>query len=818
MKHLLILLLLLTSILSAQTKEITGKITTLEGTPLSLANIKILNSKVGTVSNINGEFILKAEFNVSDIVQFSYVGYKSKKINIGDLSFSEANIVSLEKLPYTSQTVLVEGSIGEVGVTPMAFAKVTQENIEESYVHQDVPEYLSYLPSTTFYSESGNGIGYNYLSIRGFDQRRIAISVNGIPQNDPEDNNVYWHDMPNILSSVGMIQVQRGAGAGVIGYPAVGGSINIITSNFSDKPTTVLGVDIGNYNTRKYSAAFGSGLINDNYSIYINLSKTLSDGYRDLSWVDFNSFYLSAVRYDKNITSQINIYGGPISDGLVYTGLPKEVIKNRELRKANYSYWEWDKENNKFQPWSTKRKATEIEEFSQPHFELLNEAKISENVTLNSALFLVIGDGFFDYDGSWAIPDYGYSDYFRLKENGFDSTKIPTNALIRATVENTQWGWIPRISVKHENGNLILGGEFRIHRSNHYGNINFAENLPSDLPADYQYYFYNGSKDIVNVFAHEQYQINNQLNVLAELQLSYHKYKISNEKYVGNNFSVDGLYLNPRIGINYLFSKNINSYFSIAQVTREPRLKNYYDVAESSAGEVPQFEVDANGNYNFEKPLVNPETMNSFEVGTSLNNSEISFNANVFYMIFTNEIVKSGQLDRFGQPITGNMDKTTHTGIELSGTYKISEYLDFAINGTFSKNEIAKGFYYNGSESYNLKNNSISGFPDITANGIIRLNCNGLFAQLWLKYVGGFYTDNFGDISGITDYDNKVDAYFVSNALVSYQFKVQPVFNSVKLFVQVNNIFDNLYAAYGTGNEFFPAAERNITAGIKVGI
>jgi iron complex outermembrane receptor protein len=89
---------------------------------------------------------------------------------------------------------------------------------------------------------------------------------------------------------------------------------------------------------------------------------------------------------------------------------------------------------------------------------------------------------------------------------------------------------------------------------------------------------------------------------------------------------------------------------------------------------------------------------------------------------------------------------------------------------------------------------------------------------LWLKYVGNFYTDNFGDISGITDYDNKLDAYFVSNVLVSYQFKANPVLNNVKVFLQVNNIFDNLYAAYGSGREFFPAAERYITVGVKLAL
>jgi iron complex outermembrane receptor protein len=40
--------------------------------------------------------------------------------------------------------------------------------------------------------------------------------------------------------------------------------------------------------------------------------------------------------------------------------------------------------------------------------------------------------------------------------------------------------------------------------------------------------------------------------------------------------------------------------------------------------------------------------------------------------------------------------------------------------------------------------------------------------------------------------------------------------HGIELRLQVNNLFDALYALYGVGDEFFPAAERNFFASLKV--
>ena len=65
---------------------------------LSYVNIGIPNENVGTVSNQEGQFNLKLNdsINLKKEIYFSYIGYKTKTIKIGELKKDHQNIVALE--------------------------------------------------------------------------------------------------------------------------------------------------------------------------------------------------------------------------------------------------------------------------------------------------------------------------------------------------------------------------------------------------------------------------------------------------------------------------------------------------------------------------------------------------------------------------------------------------------------------------------------------------------------------------------------------------------------------------------------------------
>ena len=201
--------------------------------------------------------------------------------------FADTNI-------YRTETIEVDALRGIERLTPITFQNLDREKVERRYWMQDLPMFLNGATSINAYSESGASIGYSYFTIRGFDQRRISILINGIPQNDAEDHQVYWVDLSDITSSAESIQLQRGIGTALYGSSSVGGVINLQTIDYFKRKFINANAGYGDYNSKRYSLEYSSGLIEGGFGLYAKYTRTLSDGYRDQSWSDHWSYFISA--------------------------------------------------------------------------------------------------------------------------------------------------------------------------------------------------------------------------------------------------------------------------------------------------------------------------------------------------------------------------------------------------------------------------------------------------------------------------------------------------------------------------------------------
>jgi iron complex outermembrane receptor protein len=781
-----------------------------------------------TTSGSDGKFEFRNIPQGDYLINVSAGGYNSERLTVAVPG--EGLTIYLTRRTYRLLPILVTAQLARKRQSPVTFSELPDTTIRDQFAYQDIPILLSQLPSVTEYSENGEGIGYSYVTMRGFDQRRISIMVNGIPQNDPEDHNVYWIDMPDLQASTQSIQVQRGAGNEFYGAPAIGGSINLETTNLADRRELNFAFGMGSTGSngvlRRYSTTLSSGLIDNRYSFYAHLAENMTDGYRQDSWVNLDSYFLNATRYDDSVTTEINLYGGPISDGLSYLGLPKFAALDKNLRTANWDDWNTDSTAVNYSPHMTRfiadgdtvyavpRRSPEIENFSQPHFELLNEWRISPSLTFNNTLFAILGSGFYNYDGSWADTSY-----FRItSQYGFNPAGNPGDALIHAYEGEQQYGWLPHLTIRHYDGTLVLGAELDRNYSDHWASIDWAENLPEDLPADYHYNEWHARTDVATAYGHELYDIDPQLTLMLDLEYAFNQYKFYDEKFVGNTFIIPYHFFNPRIGLNYDITQESDFYFSISRTSRKPQLEDIYNADESSSGETPRFAMNPDSTLNFGEPLVKAETLDDFELGFRFDNKTFSYGVTAYWMEFYNELVDNGLLDQYGVPITENAERTRHAGLELEGNTILTKGFSVYGNLTVSSNRFVHYQSHNDisgntlTSPMTLDGNEIGGFPELLGNIRATYSSEGFSIVLLGQYVGSQYTDNFQSSL------DEIDPYFVMNGWISYKVNNFLSFSSIELKLYGNNLLNKIYVAHGEGEYFYPAATRNFFLNCSVNL
>ncbi|MBD3408795.1 MAG: TonB-dependent receptor [Ignavibacteriales bacterium] len=766
--------------------------------PLANALIRVVSEDYYATTDAEGTARLKRVRAGEREIRCRFVGYATATTT-ATVKADETSFVEFAMNPEATplREVEVTATRGADLSSPVTFSNLPKEELQRRTVSRSIPAALSSLPSTTYHSENGNGIGYTYLRIRGFDQRRISVLINGVPQNDPEDHIIYWINFYDLSNSLQDVQVQRGAGAAFYGPPAIGGSVNLETKIPSAKSKVYSEFGYGSYETQRYTVGASSGLIDDRWYVSLRGSRVKTDGYRDWSWSEYWRFFGQAGYLGDDQSLKLTFFGGPQEDALAFYGVPKDHNDDESLRKTNYGAASRDREV-----------------FNQPQFSAIHDYRLSDDLTINNTVFYIAGSGFFDFDGSWGTPSY-----YRLP----DTLAIPADLKQRAFVDNDHYGWYPRVEWRQPFGTLIVGGEWRRHRSLHWGRIESATGLPDDYvgeEADYHFYEYKGGKDVFAGYASWTARVTERVTALLDAQVVYQEYKIFDEKYVGTEFTTPYLFANPKIGASFRVTDETSVYASVARSMREPPLKNLYDAAEASWGVTPQFTTTADGGYDFDDPLVEPEKLADFELGARAQFERFRFDATLYLMEFEDEIVPSGGLDVFGQPRVGNAERTRHVGVELSGATRLARGFDLSANLALSRNRFVEFVEYDADENnesvaFERDGNYIANAPELIANAALSYATGRYAFEARASHVGEQFVDNTQSPDEPIDEDARVDPYTLLDFSASYEI---PYFRpTTTLSLEVNNLLDSKVLLNGFGRDnFFPAATRNYFLKLRV--
>ena len=210
--------------------------------------------------------------------------------------------------------------------TPVAFTNIKKEEIARNNYGLDVPSLLALTPSMIATNETGIGIGGTSMRLRGTDATRLNVTINGMPLNNPDSHSTYWYDTPDVISAVGDMQVQRGAGTSTNGTGAFGGAVSMTTAPLQTEFGGDATFSYGSYNTNKQAIHIGSGLMG-RWAVDARLSHIGSDGYIDRGATDLKSYMLQGGYYGPRTTVKLLSFGGKAKTYLTYTGVTKQEME-----------------------------------------------------------------------------------------------------------------------------------------------------------------------------------------------------------------------------------------------------------------------------------------------------------------------------------------------------------------------------------------------------------------------------------------------------------------------------------------------------------
>lgn len=722
--------------------------------------------------------------------------------------------------------------------TPVAVSTLRRDQIQERNWGQDTPMALATLPGAYAYSDAGNGIGYSYLSVRGFPQRRISVLVNGVPLNDPESHEVYWIDHPDLLASTAEAQLQRGVGSALYGAASVGGSVNLETAPFGETCRTSAALSYGSFDTRRLMLEMDSGRLAGGWNLYGRYSRIETDGYRERSWTKLWSYALSARKIAGRHSFRANLYGGPERTHLAYLGVSSDYLNGLVTGDRD--------RDRRFNPIAYEGEA---DHFFEPHYELIHSWSPGPRLALTQTLFYFDGEGYYDERRTlqslsdyrlspWATYDptlFGADSLAYYENDGISLTRDTQgrvtvqnfDAVRRRWVGNRHFGWIPRVRLEHARGALTVGGELRFHDGRHIGTVISGNGAPPGTEPDHVYYDYHPRTISGGLFLREEWRLASRFRLTGDLGWRHQSYRmrgdLTDAAFHPTAIRFDQRYdfAVPRLGLTWEPRPNMTAFLAWSHANREPAFRDLYDA--EGAGSVPLYQDALLGTYR--DPLIRPERVHDYEAGAAWRRGGLGLSANLFRMDFRDELVYAGQFNTdLGYPILGNAARSVHQGMELAGHLESATAsgvrVTLGANATLSDNHFVRyreTLGTNPGDTLSYDGKTIGFFPAVLGNISASVGWRGAAFGAETQSIGRMYLDNTEDVTG------SIRPHTVLNLSGRYRVGL-PNGGAAAFSVRVFNALDARYETGGYSylyagtryTDFIPAATRNALAQVRV--
>ena len=565
---------------------------------------------------------------------------------------------------------------------PTSQTLIDRATIQRTYVGQDAPLALLGATGVTAASDAGAFSGYSSLRLRGIDQTRLAISVDGVPLNDPEDQLLYFSNVPDFMHSMGSVRVQRGVGGSGFGPAGFAGALSFeslplaTTAAFREAEVTA-----GSWGTRRVSAAAASG-VRGSFAAYGRATAQTTDGYRINSGNDARSAFGSAAWFGDRDVVKVTGFAGRSQMQLAYYAASEADLAV-------------DPRTNPMSP-------DERDDFSQSMLSLQHTRSLGRAAAITTTLYRNAAGGTYDV----AVGD-------DLWNFGLDHTWVGLLSTATWTAGAIDWS---------------VGGHVSDYAREH--SLRIRPVLAADVYAN------TGHKGEQSAFA-KAVGRHGALEWVADLQLrqASFRYEPSAGVEIGSP-EVTWRFANPKLGVTWQAGAGRTLHASVGRASREPTRVDLFagadDLDAATAAEV--------------LPLtrVRPEQVTDVEVGVRQAGARGTVAVNLFSMRFRDEIAAIGALAITGSPLRRNVPRSTRAGMELEGSWTPAPTWRVDGNLVWMRARIAE--YVDETAGVTYRDVPPLLTPAVTANlQTTWSGPRGRFVTLGARYVGRSFLANDGN-------------------------------------------------------------------------
>lgn len=610
---------------------------------------------------------------------------------------------------------------------------------EPSHIFRQMPNIYSM-------NDNGTEFGYGYFRIRGLDQTRINVTLDGMPWNESEDYGTYFANSPDLLSSIHTVKVERGTSSTNNGTASSGGSINLESIDLLKDTESYAYLGGGSFNTYKTSVVYNSGLFGNHNAVHVKATQQQTDGYKDYG---FNNSQAFTVKYGYFFNSKHSI------DFLSLNG-----------RHRNGQGWKGNTlAELEANPRANGNTYKEDDEWFQSVNKIQYKGWFSDKILFTSSVYLQYQNGWYNIDN---LPANGFDD-----ETGVGPLGVWTLGL-------THYLYGGNVAAKFylNNFTLTTGANVYGYQRRHYMNDDVKNKYTGDV-SDF-YYDNTGNKNDANVFVSGTYKVG-KWNFGANVQYRHVDFAYTDNynplwSWGTGKFDTNWNFINYGANVDFNINNSNKLYVRFATVNREPTRTDMFGGVE---------DIRTSGLYNPTNVVLTTnkaERSYDVEAGYVVAFDKIEANVNLYYMRFTNERALSGILGPNGLPLHGTADNSYRMGIEVSMDWNFTEGFHYALNTSLSRNKIIQGSIE--------KNHVLT--PDFTLNNDIYYKGNNWRLGFNNHYHSSMYMD--------MDNEHKIPYYLTIGMYGNYRWK------NIEFGARINNLGDrvNYYnAMVDNGVEYY---------------